>query len=1002
MRVLTSKPRWLHAASLLLCFGWAASAATSPVYENRAIVSNPQIDAAVVLNRGTMNINSGDQPFDTQGTLSTTNFVGGIITGSGGFRFDLVDTNGLRRSAANWVNQGTISFSSGFGGTLFFGTGGSGLSLNPTAWVLVHATNIQNRGGITVDPNGLIRLTGGNVVLARAGIRAGYDPSDPITPSTDFPPYYDNEQGVSDNYGGVGLNNQLDPGAGGGLNLNLLTGRSPSSGRHEVLINPALTNSVTVPTFTQLTNTFAVTNTLSPTNWVVQVVYINTNTTDTALTVGVRFAPPRDPSVDGGVMPMIQFAYQDVDTITADTYTNYVYVLDTLGAITNSVLLTNITTVGTGREQQKPSNFIITRSPPQEWASGTGTNAAYIPDLIYNSGLASDTVTNWYSGYSFNVGESATTTSFGGLFGLGRFGGLGGFGSGEIAAYSHPTNQPGRVEITSDRLDLSLSRFRTEGLLSLKTKELVGTPPYKLDSSKVSMDVGLPQGTLTVSNLIQPTVRRFNGRVNLYSTIWTNQAFVPGPDPADPTLTVTNTIEIRYHALLVDHQFNTIVPVDTLNFAARAPRVVLQDRVSVTESLVFDSPDIELRAPVILGTNQITARTFPTVVTLTNANRLTSQVGVSLGSTTRPIPTLVNSGTVSGSVVDLTAGSLAHSGDISSTVGDIGLTAKEMKFEKAKVTARGNLLIQADDLKLTGTALQAGYEARNPQTGNTNYFLGQVRLSVGTRLTDGGPTASNTITVYDGFHLLTTPAEGDLLGTTVTSKVARFAESVHTWAGRDLGAVPEGFVNNAALGQLVLDGRQFSLFTFASPNGSKAALYVDYLFLTNNATDVSGALNIAPDFTLYFADASVPPDQLDGQLGGRIRWVKDYAGARSGTSVTLASGRTVFMNRALVSSGVVDSDFDGVPNALDSAPFEPSALRIGVRLLESPSRSAEVTWAGTPGGRYRVEYSDALDDSDWQPLTTVQHTREVPGTVSVVDSSVPEAQPRFYRVVVDQ
>lgn len=256
-----------------------------------------------------------------------------------------------------------------------------------------------------------------------------------------------------------------------------------------------------------------------------------------------------------------------------------------------------------------------------------------------------------------------------------------------------------------------------------------------------------------------------------------------------------------------------------------------------------------------------------------------------------------------------------------------------------------------------------------------------------TRLTDGGATASNSITVYDGFHLLRKPTEGDLLGTTITSKVSRFAESYSTWAGADLGAEAVGFSNNSALGSLVLDGRPLSLFTFASSTGEKAALYVNHLIFTNYTTNVSLALNFSPEFTLYFADSNLDASQLDGLLDGRLRWVKGYAGAGFSTAVTLSTGRVAMMNRALVASNTEDSDNDGVPNALDSAPFEPASSKIAVRLVTEPTKAAQIAWAGTPGERYRVEYSHRLEGDEWQGLTSIVNEAENPGAVSVIDAT---------------
>lgn len=967
----------------LLMRGLSLGAQTVPVYENRALASTPQIDATVFLNRGTFSVTSGDSPYDTQSTLAYTNFAGAVISGSRGFRFDYVGTNGLRRPAASWMNQGTITFDAGgFGGFL---VGGGGLGGSPdTSWILVDATNIVNRGGLTVDANGLIRLRGSNVNLSRSGLRAGIDPFAPLSPGISQGDIYRNENGITDNHWGVGQNNTLDPGAAGPYDLAALTGNPASSAPHEVLDATGFTNYVNLPMLSQATNVFVVTNAPTATNWVIQAVFINTNSIDPEFKIDLKFGNVRNQSVPGARMPIVRFSFEDVDTITAEPYTNFIYVLDTMGGITNSVLQTNLAT----RIDQKPSNFIVTRVTPREWASATSTNAIWSPDLFYNATYAGQTVTNWYSGYSCDIGEG------GGYFG--------GFGfSRDIPEKSHPTNMPARVEIEADRVDMTLSRFRTEGLLSVKAKELIGTP-YKLDSTVVNMDVGLTSGSLNISNLIQPIVRRFNGTINLYSAIWTNQALVPAPDPATPGSFITNTIDIRCHALIVDHLFNTRVPVQTYKFQAKAPQLVLNDRVSTVEGFVVDVPNVDLRATLDAQSNPITPASFPSVINLTNRALLRSTVATKLGGSTNPVPYLENRGVISGSTVDIDAKSFLHAGEASTTVGDLTVNGGDVTLEQGRLISRAHLLVNADNLNLTASTLQAGYEARNVNTGNTNYFSGQLRLNVANRLTDGGATASNAVTVYDGFHLLRKPAEGDLLGTTITSKVSRFAESYHTWAAADLGAVPAGFANNAALGRLVLDGRQLSLHTFASATGQPAALYVNHLVFTNYTTNVSAALNISPEFTLYFADSNLPADQLDGLLDGRLKWVRGYAGAGSSTAVTLSTGRVVQMNRALVSSEIEDSDGDGVANAFDATPFEPEVLRIAVQRVSEPAPAAKISWAGTPGSRYRVQYSHRLQGGTWESLAEIANPAEVPGEVSVTDSTSDPEQPRFYRVIEDR
>jgi len=960
-------------------------AAPAPVYENRGEASMPVVDATVFLNRGVFNINSGLAPYDTQNTRSYTNFAGATIEGSGGFQFDLVDDAGARSRAQSFANLGVINF----GGDLFSdfvlpdGDTGSGFGFFPSlfnsSWILVNAEKIVNRGGLTVGTGGLIRLEGSDVSLARSGIRAGEDPFEPIRQGTVRGLTYRNDAGVTDLYWGAGMNNVIDPAGPGPFDVSVLTGSRPNSGPHEVLDSSTLTNLVSLTA----TNVFAVTNAVNATNWIVQTVFVNTNTPDPEFKVAVRWSSaPRINNIQGARMPIIQFTFEDVDTVTTEPYTNYVYVLDSLGAMTNAVLATNLAT----RADQKPTSLIVTRVTPREWAAASTNTVKYSPDLIYNANYASQTVTNVYAAYQCMIGDVATGASTGGFFG-------------EIPEKSHPTNKPARVEISADRLDLGLSRFRTDGLLSITAKELVGQAPYKLDAAVVNADVGLTSGSLTISNLIQPIVRRFNGVVSVWSATWTNQTFSVGPDPNDPTLQATNTIDVRFHALIVDHQFITRQVVETYKFAARAKHLILRDDLRLQESFVADAPDLDLQSEIDLQQNEITPATFPSVINFTNSGGLYTAVSARLGATNQPIPNLVNSGVISASTLQLNATEFANSGSVGTFLGDALVRAQNIKMEGGTLASSANLTLIADDLKATDSVLTSGYERKNLNTGNTNYFLGSITLDVAGRLTDGGVSASNVWTTYDGFRLVRKPAQGDLLGTRIVSKAGRFADIAHVWAGEDRGPTAAGFQDNAALGTLVLDGRLFSLFTFRAASSNSAALYVDQLDFVNSATDVENYLNIEPGFTLYFAGSNVDPARLNGLFDGRLRWVQGVAGARSGVEVTLTSGQVLRVNRGLLTAASVDSDLDGIPNASDKTPFEADMLRVRVGVIAGEPNQVEISWGGTPGARYRLEYSNRLHGGDWTLLSTCEHRESTPGVVKACDALAPSGEQRFYRVV---
>jgi hypothetical protein len=282
---------------------------------------------------------------------------------------------------------------------------------------------------------------------------------------------------------------------------------------------------------------------------------------------------------------------------------------------------------------------------------------------------------------------------------------------------------------------------------------------------------------------------------------------------------------------------------------------------------------------------------------------------------------------------------------------------------------------------------------------NSRIAAQKLVLSITNNLTDTGGGSSNIWEVEDGVELTTKPLVGDLLGTRLRTRAADFVAVSHLWAGEDRGPSPAGFQNNAALGNLVLDGGFDSLFSFTG-TGSQNGLYVDYLeFGSGILADYAAYLDIAPNLTIYFAAANVPVEELDGQLNGRLRWVKDFAGPNSSVDVVLGNGQSVKRNRSLVFSLQLDSDGDGTVNGLDDSPFDGVTIA-GVTLTNVPPLKAFITWSAASDTIYEVQYSRNLSSvTNWQHLVNFTNTLPLTGPVTVEDIVPPAEAFRFYRVL---
>src|SRR5205085_5152065 len=186
------------------------------------------------------------------------------------------------------------------------------------------------------------------------------------------------------------------------------------------------------------------------------------------------------------------------------------------------------------------------------------------------------------------------------------------------------------------------------------------------------------------------------------------------------------------------------------------------------------------------------------------------------------------------------------------------------------------------------------------------------------------------------------------------------AEVDHIWAATDIGASAGGFQNNTALGRLTLtpglaEGTFPPLFFFAG-NGGGNALYVDLLDLSKLA-DYQNELQINPDLVIYFAAANLsftpprtngvplqPEEYLDGQFGGHLRWVKNFAGPNSSVAVII-NGVSVMVNRGLRNSLLIDSNGNGIPNGLDPYPFNTAPL-VAKLAAKQPPLTAVLSWNG--------------------------------------------------------
>lgn len=499
--------------------------------------------------------------------------------------------------------------------------------------------------------------------------------------------------------------------------------------------------------------------------------------------------------------------------------------------------------------------------------------------------------------------------------------------------------------------------------------------------------------------------------------MWTNQSTLIAPtgnqipDPADPMAMIdeiaTNTIDIGFHVFVVDSsQVITRLPVQTARFAARSGNVVIGDTLQIVESMFIDATNL-----VVTSTGDITlgpdapdwnSVNVPNLLNLVNEGSIVISDTAFLGTNRfRPYASVVNRGTIGAYALSIRADMFENSGMIvtdpgsffSLGTGTIGIEARTVRLDGGALIAPGAIRIGATDLMME----EATIESDQP-----------VVLVITNSVADGGLPDGNAI-VSEGFHLLQRPLAGDFLGTVFESSGPPFLEVMHTWAGEDRGPTASGFVNNATIGHLILNGQTDTLFRFRGARPFGNALYVEFLELQGNVPfDVASSIFVDPNMVIYFADSNVPADQLNGLFAdtfapeGRLRWVPSFAGANSSAQVMLESeNRLVSMNRSLRQSATIDTDGDGIVNRDDPFPLDANATgRIGVNGIayDKQTGTLSFSWDAQPGQAYVVEFSSSLTSPNWQVLSQHSNSGAAISAIRAQDRVPPDATQRYYRV----
>ncbi len=950
--------------SMVLGAGLTASltAGTSLLYENFGDndfgTTPPQIDALAFANYGSFTV-STTLPFDFQNTINFTNK--GTMSGNSGFEFDTAFSLGPRQMAGSFISPSGATVTcqdSGIFAVSFNGTG-TLVSYFPS-FLLVSATNVVHGGLLSVGAGGLLQVQGERLDLTRGGLEVR--PIEGIGTTTDGTNFFP-DIGVTDNYWG-GLTNQ-------GLVVNQLV--SFPGGSSVVVQTPAslVTNAFGGTFFTSIGLTDPLrsvyTNKVNDTNWIVQAVFVGL--ADPAFSAAVRFANSPDPTV-AFKTAAVQVSFTETNVVTGDPSIQSFYLSDTLASMTNYVMLTNFASFPT---TFKPSNYDLSRLPLNDFLSGNSGNATLTTNLISNVAYSNNFVTNFYSAYAADIASVPVQLQ-------------------QVPGVSL-TNQPGRIEIRAKQLDLSRTRMRANTYVSVQADHLIASSNAVVDAVNLGFILSSTNGTVNVQNLVKDSVVRLGGTLRMWSGLWTNEIGVLVTNMVDDGMggttneVVTNVVDIGFHVLVVDATaMQTLQPVEVIDFACRSTNVVINDNMTVVNSFLAGGTGLSVNGSLSLtsGARDWVAATAPNLLYFTNQGGFFVENDVEMG-TDRPLPyqRFENSGLVVPYSFQVRAQEFDNSGTIS-TVADVAIDTAAGKMDGGTIFAGGNISVSGTGMKFRNSTL-------NPS--------GTLVLSMENNLEDGGIESPNSWACGRGFEILVRPKFGNLLGTEIDLSTPRFANVVSLSAAENRGATVAGFSNNAAIGRLSLTADTSGLLTFAGV-GTSNALYVDFLDLVGPVlSDLEGNVAIDPNLVIYFADSNGPVEQMDGQFGGRLVWVRDFAGPNSSVDVILANGQTIKVNRALRDSLTIDSDGDGIPNGLDPSPFDNLVLA-AVSVVDQPvPRTVAVSWKAAAGSVYDVQFAPDFDAIAWQTLLTYTNSAPTNRPVTILDTNAAAAtQQRYYRL----
>ena len=966
------------------------------------------IDATNFINNGTFDLSiSGFDAgqFDFSDVLNYTNR--GVMYCDQGFLFnDSPSGTGSIRPSANFVNQNPGQIYAGAAvpdlpPNFFLGLTGAG----PAPQIIISATNITSSGLLQVGQAGRISAKGNALNLSHSAmIVEGFDQagSGLITGGVD-----------------LGLGEFIQYWGGGTESNNFFYGNlrvpgtatAPSSA---VTFNDHTTGfaGFSIQGLT-LANAIAITNDVSPSNFVTQVViFADTgpnNDGNSLVQMGAFFLPAGTTPISTNLFrtAVIKWGVQLTNAF-GQIVTNTLYLTDDLGSLpTNVTFITNNITLH-GLTELVPTNYAMLTSFNDRSLTNTG-NTAYRQSLFTNAfgtnGDGSGEVTNEYAAFSVNLAPVTAQPD-------------------PLVAGSTVSNVSGRAEIiASQSLDLTGAIINAGNYLNLaSTNHYAGSQGAQVTFPFADINLGSTNGQMSISNLVSPYLTRFSGPIQAWSGAWSN--LTSGSNiviTATATNTNSFTITNAFMVTIVVSSLSPTSPVNLESLSLRSTNLVISDLLTVNNNLLLNTQNLTITSNAPDDVTPLGALLFfppisypfysvfvPNMQNFTNYGVMETEDAAYFQ--VRLDPNIQSAG-------DGPWQSVVNHGEIINAFGGVSFWANYFENStpplpsvinpnfiecdtgpltvqsSTAVITNGTMLAAVGDMSLTGGSLTIANSILS-----SSGFLDLAATNLLTDLIPAGAgpvTTGNTFSSGDGFSLLTAPtALSGLLGTSITSGCRTNAVCENTWAGlpdlalvTNVGTPLPTMANNVPLGQLILDGgNNNSVFHFAGPDAvNPYAMYVDQIELADGATNFVGgkytAFNIDPNVTIYFLKASIGAGDISTNLqaagGGRLVWLRNNVGHFSVTKVTYADGQSFAVNSAYVQAY-------GLP---PEPPVPLTAQNIQLQIAATTVNStpmAAISWYAQAHSTNTLYYR-TLTNPNWLVRTNfVQGT--TPGRVTNFDS----------------